>query len=190
MLVWNAMPSITPMMSAIFCELSLISPIVPITRLTTSLPFSAISDALFASPLACRAFSAFCLTVAVSSSMLAAVSSSDAACCSVRCDRSWLPAAISWLAAAIDSAAWRIPPIVACRRPCMSRIAAIMLDLSPARTATGRLRSPDAIRAASAAASSGSPPRLARTLRMMTSIAAVITRPITNTTARWPTSVS
>ena len=42
------MPSITPMMSAICRELSLISPIVPITRLTTSLPRVAISDALCA----------------------------------------------------------------------------------------------------------------------------------------------
>ena len=183
------MPSITPMMSAILRELSSIWPIVPITRFTTSLPVRAISDALFASPLACRALSAFCFTVAVNCSMLAAVSSSEAACSSVRCDRSSLPAEIWRLADAIDPADWRIPPIVACSRACMSCIAAIMLVRSPARTGTGCVRSPCAMRVASAAASSGSPPRLLRTLRMITSIAALITKPITNTTARWPSSV-
>ena len=49
-----------------------------------------------ASWLACRALSAFCLTVAVSSSIEEAVSSSELACSSVRGDRSGLPAAI-WL---------------------------------------------------------------------------------------------
>jgi hypothetical protein len=44
-------------------------------------------------PVAWRALSAFWRTVPVSCSMLEAVSSSDAACCSVRCDRSLLPAA-------------------------------------------------------------------------------------------------
>jgi hypothetical protein len=38
--------------------------------------------------LACCAFSAFCFTVAVNSSIDAAVSSRLAACSSVRCDRS------------------------------------------------------------------------------------------------------
>ncbi|CAB5093538.1 hypothetical protein IST4113_02802 [Burkholderia cenocepacia] len=71
----------------------------------------------------------------------------------------------------------------------MSCIAAIMLVRSPARTGTGCVRSPCAMRVASAAASSGSPPRLPRTLRMITSIAALITKPITNTMARWPNSV-
>ncbi|KGS00044.1 hypothetical protein X948_3588 [Burkholderia pseudomallei MSHR5608] len=88
------MPSIMPMISAIFDERSLMSFIVSTTRSTTELPRSATSDAFDASPLACCAFSAFCRTVDVSSSMLAAVSCSDAACSSVREDRSRLPAAI------------------------------------------------------------------------------------------------
>jgi hypothetical protein len=52
------------------------------------------SEALRASWLASRAWPSFCLTVAVSSSMAEAVSSSEAAWSSVRADRSLLPAAI------------------------------------------------------------------------------------------------
>ncbi len=48
MLVWNAMPSIVPMMSATFCELWSISFIVPITSPTTVAPRVAISLALSA----------------------------------------------------------------------------------------------------------------------------------------------
>ncbi len=84
MLVWNAMPSITPMMSTIFFDASLISSMVCTTRPTTSPPRNAVSEALAARPLAWRALSAFWRTVLVSSSMLDAVCSSDAACCSVR----------------------------------------------------------------------------------------------------------
>ena len=54
------------------------------------------------SAFAWRALSAFCLTVDVICSMLAAVSCSDAACCSVRCDRSRLPCAISPVPVAIE----------------------------------------------------------------------------------------
>ncbi len=66
--------------------------------------------------------------------MLAAVSCSEAACCSVRCDRLLLPAAICCVADAIDSDERRISPIVLCRRPCIWFIAAIMLVESFART--------------------------------------------------------
>ncbi len=103
MLVWNAIPSITPMMSAIFFDDSEIPLIVSTTCLTTAPPFPATSDAPTASALACFAFSAFCLTVLVSSSIDDAVSSSDDACSSVRCERSWFPAAISLDAVAIVS---------------------------------------------------------------------------------------
>ncbi|VWC15713.1 hypothetical protein BUB20358_05547 [Burkholderia ubonensis] len=115
MLVWNAMLSISPVMSAIFDELVLISVIVTSIRCTTSLPLSATSDALAASVVAWRALSEFCLTVAVSSSMLAAVSSSDAACSSVRDDRSMLPAAISLDATEIDSLDALIPRTISAR---------------------------------------------------------------------------
>src|SRR5471030_391022 len=94
-LVWKAMPSITPMISAIFFDESLIEAIVPTTWATSVPPLMATSDADTASLLACTACSAFCLTVAVSCSIDEAVSSSEAACCSVRLDKSRLPAAIS-----------------------------------------------------------------------------------------------
>ena len=96
MLVWNAMPSITLMMSTIFFDDSLIAPIVPTTCDTTAPPLSATSDADEANWLAWRAFSSFCATVDVNCSIDAAVSSSELACSSVRDDRSRLPAAI-WL---------------------------------------------------------------------------------------------
>src|SRR3546814_7026790 len=85
----------TLMMSTIFLLDSLIADIVVTTSDTTCPPLRATSDAPTASWLAWRAFSAFCLTVLVNSSIDEAVSSSAAACCSVRADRSVLPAAIS-----------------------------------------------------------------------------------------------
>lgn len=62
------------MMSTIFAELALISPMVATTSPTTSPPLTAIVADDCANPLACRAFSEFCRTVPVNSSMLAAVS--------------------------------------------------------------------------------------------------------------------
>ena len=64
------MPSMTLMMSTIFFELSLIEAMVCTTSSTTLPPLTAMSEALAASWLACLAFSAFCRTVEVSSSML------------------------------------------------------------------------------------------------------------------------
>ena len=84
MLVWKAMPSMTPMMSAIFFELSLMEPMVLITLLTTSPPLTAISAVDSTSLLAWWDCSAFCLTVLVSSSIELAVSSRLEACDSVR----------------------------------------------------------------------------------------------------------
>ncbi|MNT01943.1 hypothetical protein D3C72_1364300 [compost metagenome] len=89
------MPSITLMMSTILRDDSLIEPMVSTTSATTAPPRLAIPAAAMASWLAWRALSAFCLTVLVSSSIDEAVSSSEPACCSVRDDRSRLPAAIS-----------------------------------------------------------------------------------------------
>jgi hypothetical protein len=60
---------------------------------TTSPPRAAAWAAVPASWLAWRAVSADWVTVAVSCSMLAAVSSRLEAVCSVRADRSWLPLA-------------------------------------------------------------------------------------------------
>ena len=104
MFVWNAMPSITLMISPILRELSVMPAIFSTTSLTTSPPRAATLDASFASSDAVAALSAFCVTVLVSSSMLAAVCCNDAACSSVRLDRSRLPAAISFDATVIVSA--------------------------------------------------------------------------------------
>ncbi|PMQ11810.1 hypothetical protein JaAD80_23150 [Janthinobacterium sp. AD80] len=99
--VWKAMPSMTPMMSTIFVDAVSMAPMVSTTSLTMLPPRSATPDAATAIWLAWRALSAFCFTVLVSSSIDDAVSSSELACCSVRADRSWLPAAISPDAVAI-----------------------------------------------------------------------------------------
>ncbi|MCW0416594.1 hypothetical protein NB689_002348 [Xanthomonas sacchari] len=95
MLVWKAMPSMTLMMSAILRDEASMPFIFSETWLASAPPCEATEAAPAASWLAWRACSAFCLTVEVSSSIDAAVSSRLAACCSVRRDRSSLPAAIS-----------------------------------------------------------------------------------------------
>jgi hypothetical protein len=94
MLVWKAMPSITPMMSAILRELSLMPFIVCTTWPTTSPPAPPRVARACASWLAWRALSALWRTVVPSSSIVAAVCCSALACCSVRWLRSWLPWAI------------------------------------------------------------------------------------------------
>ncbi|VWC52072.1 hypothetical protein BLA6863_08017 [Burkholderia lata] len=155
MLVWNAMPSIVPMMSTTLPELAAMSCIVDTTWPTTSPPCVAMSDAFTASWLACRAFSAFCRTVPVSCSMLDAVSCSDAACSSVRCDRSMLPVAISRAPTSIDS----VPRCTACTIV----VTASCIRLMPPNrrpisfvlnTLTGCVRSPPAMRSKCAIASS------------------------------------
>jgi len=88
MLVWKAMLSMTPMISEIFFELAWISPMVTTTCFTTAPPFTTPAFDVFASSLACLAFSAFCLTVALSCSIEDDVSSRLLACSSVRLDRS------------------------------------------------------------------------------------------------------
>lgn len=60
------MESITPVMSAILRELSVICPIVLTTCDTTALPRAATSAAVVANSLACRADCALCCTVLVS----------------------------------------------------------------------------------------------------------------------------
>ncbi|MCW0415818.1 hypothetical protein NB689_001572 [Xanthomonas sacchari] len=114
MLVWKAMPSMTLMMSAIFFEDASIPLMVCTTWPTTLPPCEATVAAPPANWLAWRACSAFWRTVEVSSSIEAAVSSRFAACCSVRRDRSSLPAAISPAAALIAFAAcWMRPTMAA-----------------------------------------------------------------------------
>jgi hypothetical protein len=95
------MPSITPMISAIFFDEDSMRPIERTTSPTIAPPRVATSEADAASWLAWRAFDAFCCTVQVSCSVVAAVSSSAPACCSVRLLRSTLPEAISVAASVI-----------------------------------------------------------------------------------------
>ncbi|MCW0448845.1 hypothetical protein NB706_001679 [Xanthomonas sacchari] len=110
MLVWKAMPSMTEMMSAILFDEASMPLMVSTTWPTTLPPCEATAAAPTANWLAWRACSAFCFTVEVSSSIDAAVSSRLAACCSVRRDRSSLPAAISEAAALMLTAAvWMRP---------------------------------------------------------------------------------
>ncbi|MNQ86082.1 hypothetical protein D3C85_1012660 [compost metagenome] len=150
------MPSMTPMMSTIFFDEALIEPIVSTTCDTTAPPFTATSEAETASWFACSALSAFCFTVEVSSSIDAAVCSSELACCSVREDRSSLPEAI-WLDADITPATFAPTSATMAKR-----LALIWFNArsSPAISSPGRTvkrtRSPPAmVRATSIASSSG-----------------------------------
>ncbi len=95
MLVWKAMPSITPMMSAIWRDEPLISSIVVTTRATTAPPRIATSAAVAASSLAVRALCTEFCTVPFICSIDAAVCCRLDAASSVRDDRSMLPSAIS-----------------------------------------------------------------------------------------------
>ncbi len=151
-LVWKAMPSITPMMSTIFFAESLIDPMVSITCDTTMPPCCAMEDASSASALAWRALSEFCLTADVSCSIEAAVSSSELACCSVREDKSRLPATIWLEPVAMVSVARRTSPTMPARPSRMRFMANSKLSLSPGRITTGTDRSPAAIWLAMAAA--------------------------------------
>ena len=151
MLVWKAMESMTPMMSTILREASLMADMVCTTWATAEPPRTATWEAAAASWLACWALAPFCLTVEVSSSMEAAVCSSELACSSVRADRSWLPDAIWPLAVAMESVPWRTWPTMRCRlsfmccRACSSwpvsslPCTSMRLPRSPAATACARL---------------------------------------------------
>ncbi len=92
------MPSMTPMMSDIFFELALISPMVLTTSDTTWPPLTATLAAELASVVASTADVADARTVPVSSSIDEAVDCRLLAVCSVRLERSRVPAAISVLA--------------------------------------------------------------------------------------------
>ncbi len=150
MLVWNAIPSITLMMSAIFLLDALMSLIVVTTRCTTAPPLVATSAAAEASWLAARALSALCCTVDVIWCIDAAVSCSALACCSVRADRSWLPEAICDDAVAMPSADSRTRLTMCTRLSFMRPSAAISWPVSSERSTTMReLRSPPATASAS-----------------------------------------
>ncbi len=106
------MPSITPMMSAIFLDDELISSIVATTCETTVPPRRATCVAELASWLACAAASALWRTLPVSCDSELAVCCRLLAVCSVRWLRSWLPMAISVDAVDTSCVPERIEPIV------------------------------------------------------------------------------
>src|SRR5450830_1770739 len=146
MLVWKAMPSMTLMMSAILLDALSIASMVRITSPITSPPRTALSEALTAICLAWRALSEFCRTVAVSSSMAEAVSSSEPACCSVRADRSRLPAAISLEAVLMVSVPERTSATMRTRLSLISPRAVISCPTSSLEVALiCTLRSPPAM---------------------------------------------
>lgn len=147
-----------PVISAILAELALMSVIVSTIRPTAELPRCATSDALLARPLACCALSAFRRTVEVSCSMLDAVSCNDAACCSVRDDRSWLPDAISPAPVATLPDAVRTSEIRRIRFACMSRIEASTLPAGAAPVVASAPRLPAAIWPAISLSTAGSVP--------------------------------
>ena len=157
------MPSMTLMMSAILLDALSIASMVRITSPITSPPRTALSEALTAICLAWRALSEFCRTVAVSSSMAEAVSSSEPACCSVRADRSRLPAAISVEAVLMVSVPTRTSPTMRTRLSLMSASAVISWPTSSFEVARIRaLRSPPAmVRATPTAPASEAPMRRA-----------------------------
>ncbi|MNQ34153.1 hypothetical protein D3C85_476040 [compost metagenome] len=146
MLVWKAMPSMTETISEILRELAEMPCIVLTTSDTAEPPRSATSDALAANWLAWRALSAFCFTVDASSSMEAAVSSREAACCSVRLDRSVLPAEISRAPTLISSTPRRTVATVRVRLSCMRLMAANNWPISLVlRTSIRPVKSPPEI---------------------------------------------
>ncbi len=120
MLVWKAMLSITPMMSAIFWLEVLMSRMVSTTCPTTAPPRSATALASRARVLACWALSALCTTASRSSCMEAEVCCSAPAWASVRLDRSMLPCAISVLPPSTFCAPWRTCVTTRASPPCMS----------------------------------------------------------------------
>ena len=155
MLVWNAMPSITPMMSTMRFELSLMPFIVTTTSPTTSPPLRATVLAPSASWLADCAFSAFWRTVEPICSIDDAASCNADACSSVRELRSLAPCEI-WMAA-VDtlSELARTLPTTPDRLACMADKASSSCAISSSpRTFTCVERSPPAMAWASFSASS------------------------------------
>ncbi len=187
MLVWKAIPSITPTISAIWRELPLMAFIVSTMRPTASPPLSAAWLASWASRLACTALSALCLTVALSCSMAAAVSSSADACCSVRTDSSLLPCAICIEALAMLSLLVRTWATMPERLTHMRRIAAITLASSPTATGTSTAKLPAATAVAIAAAWAGSPPAADHTVRCAQRPSPSSTTADNANTAHWAT---
>ncbi len=184
------MPSITAMMSTILQADALIAPMVSTTSATTAPPREAVLDADSARLLASTALSLFMRTIEVSSSIDDAVSSSAAACCSVRADKSWLPEAISLAAVAIVSVAPRTWPTMAVRLAFMSLSAASNRPVSfCAPISTVWVRSPAATRCASATACPSGPVMARTSVSPSTSASAMPHKVAPISSARTTTNV-
>ena len=118
------MLSITPVMSAMRREEWVIWSIVVTTSATTRLPSTAVREADDEITPASLAASALCATVSLIWLMAAAVCCRLDAVCSVRLDRSWLPAAIS--AAAISMLCAE-----SCTMPTMRRRLVVISAMEP-----------------------------------------------------------
>ncbi len=136
------MPSMTPMMSAIFLDDELISSIVATTCETTAPPRRATCVAELASWLAWAAASALWRTLPVSCDSELAVCCRLLAVCSVRWLRSWLPVAISEDAVDTSCVPERIEPMVLRVSSCSTfsaRRAAVDSALPTMRMSVARL---------------------------------------------------
>ncbi len=154
MLVWKAMPSITPMMSAILRLDAEIASMVCTTWPTAAPPCAAMSLAVPARRSASTAVAALLLTVELSCSIDAAVCCRLAACSSVRWLRSALPVAISCEPVAIDSELERTAPTMPRSECTIAPIDCISWPISSrASERTSRVRSPAAMAWASSWAS-------------------------------------
>jgi len=136
-------------MSAILREDALIWSIVLTTSDTTTPPRSATWLAFSASWLAWRVASAFMRTVSVSACIVAEVCSRLDAICSVRADRSLLPAATSLLDMAMLSALARTVDSERLSAPCIADKACASWPSSSRREVSiSTVRSPSATRLA------------------------------------------
>jgi hypothetical protein len=148
-LVWKAMLSMTPMMSRIFCDASLMPCIVSDMRSTASPPARVAPLASVVNATACCAESALLRTVPVISSIDAAVCCRLAACDSVRDDRSLLPRAISVVAPCMLTISSRMSRVSARRLTLSWRSArASSPTMPPCSAGTVCVRSPAAMRLA------------------------------------------
>ncbi len=168
MLVWNAMPSMTPVISAIRRELPSMPCIVATTRVTTSPPLSAAFEACWTNSLAWRAESAPPRAEDAKRSMSLAVDCRSAAVVSVRSLRSWLPPAISAAACVMREEVEWIWPTRSRSRCCINAIAdRTRPSSSPPSAGTARVRSPAEIRSV-ASTTRSTAPRMFETVRHRT----------------------
>ena len=149
MLVWNAMPSMTALISPMRRLATLMRCMVWLTASISSPPWAAAVLASIARALASRAASALLRTVPASCSIEAAVCCRFAACSSVRCERSVVPVAIWVEPVAMLSLASRTRPTTLTRLPSIWSSARTSRPGSPPSSLRTRCpRSPLATRSA------------------------------------------